>query len=208
MSLPGASATSADGSIIATQLISGKEYAINLPADNDGHIIGSRPDWMVTNASAVTNASGAEVLELFNAQASTIIRVRGVWIIPTQASITGIQVGYDLNRISTVGSTSSTVETPRPTDTTFAALPAGVTARKGSTAGATLVYKYLTQYNFNEETAGANQVLSMVNLLPVMGDRVVEIVLRTNEGLQVKISTIGGTAAGLTAVLMYFVIDN
>ncbi len=205
MSQANASATSADGSVIATQLISGKEYAINLPADNDGHIIGSRPDWLVMSANG-TNASGLEILQLFNAQASTIIRVRGVWIIPTQASITGIQVGYDLNRISTVG--TGTVDTPHPCDTTFSALPAGVTARHGSGSGGTLVYKYLTQFNFNEETAGANQVLSMANLLPVMGDRVVEIVLRTNEGLQVKIGTIGGTAAGLTACLMYFVIDN
>lgn len=208
MTLPNASALSGDGSVIATHLLSSKEYGINLPADNDGHVIGSRPDWLVMS-TPLTNANGLELLELFNAQAATVLRVRGIWIIPTQTTqTTGFSPGYDLNRISTVGSTGSTVETPRPCDTAFPALPAGVTARRGSTAGAALVYKYLTQYNFNDETYAGNQVMSMSNLLPVMGDRVAEIVLRTNEGLQVKIGSISGTAVGLTGVLMYFVIDN
>lgn len=208
MTVANASATSGDGSVCATHTIGGKEYIVSLPADNDGHIIGSRPDWMVMSTS-VTNALSVEVLQLFNAQAATILRVRGVWIIPTQTTqTTGCSPGYDLNRISTVGSTGSTVETPRPCDTTFAALPAGVTARRGSTAGATLVYKYLTQYNFNDEASANNQIMSMTNLLPIMGDRVAEIVLRTNEGVQVKIGAVNGTAVGNTAALIYFVVDN
>ncbi len=213
MSLPGSTATAVDGSLLATQTIGALELLVNLPADSVGHVLGTRTEWFVFSAP-LAHSGTLELLELFNAQASTIVRVRGVWIVPTQSAISAAQITYDLNRISTVGSTGSTVETPRPLDTTYAALPAGITARRSSTAGATVVSKYVTQFNWNEEQDTVNvppmpqlqnQTLGTTNLLPVLGDRVVEIVLQTNEGLQVKV--VSGLA-GLASVFMYFAVDN
>lgn len=205
MTQPGSSATAAGGDLIATATISGKEYQVVLIADIDGHINGSRPSYSVFYTPA-TNALNLEIGEVFNTTTS-LVRVRGIWIMPTNTVISGMQLGFDINRISAVG-TGGATETPRPYDTAQPALAAGITARRGATGGATLVYKYWTQYLFNDETNPANQMLSLWNQLPVYGDRVEEIVLRQNEGVQIKIGQLNGTAAGLTGAKIDFVVDN
>jgi len=211
MSLAGTTATALDGSLIATQTISAKELLVNLPADNDGHVLGTRTEWFLYT-TPITNVSNAEVGEIFNTSTS-FVRVRGIWIMPTQSAISAVQVQYSLFRISTVGS-GGNVETPRPLDTSFASLPAGITARSGITSGGAASYTYLSQWNWNEEQDVVNspprpqlnnQVMSMVNILPFLGDRVSEIVIRTNEGLNVRVNA--GTT-GLTASLWYFAVDN
>lgn len=206
MTLPNNSAAAADGSVIATHLIGAKEYPVQLMADSDGQLIGSRPEYICWY-NPVANATSVEVAELFNAAAGVVVRVRGIWVMPTNTSITGLQIPFDVNRISAVG-TGGTTQTPRPMDTTFPGLNASITARIGATGGATLAYKYWTQYLWNDEATTGNPIISVMNQLPVMGDRVVEIVLRQNEGVQVKEGTMGGTAAGQTAAMIYFVVDN
>lgn len=207
MSLPTSSATVAAGDVIATQTIGGKEYQVFMLADPDGHILGSRPSYSVFYTPQ-TNALNLEIAELHNGHASAVIRVRGIWLMPTNTSIAGVQLGFDVNRISSVGTTGSTTETPRPYDTTSAAVPTGVTARRGSTAGAALVYKYWTQYLFNDELSPSIGMISLTNQLPLYGDRVEEIVLRPGEGVQIKIGQLTGTAAGLTGAKIDFVVDN
>jgi hypothetical protein len=208
MSLAGDSITITPGSgaTLATHSAGGKEHPVHVIADFDGHIVGSRPDYTVFYDPA-TNALNREVAELFNTSTS-VIRVRGIWVIPTNTSITGIQLGFDVNRITSVGSTSSTTRTPRPMDTTYPALAAGITARSGSTAGAALDYKYWCTYIWNDELSPSTAYIPLMNQLPILGDRVAEIVLRQNQGVQVKISQLTGTAAGLTGALIYFVVDN
>lgn len=203
--LPNASAASSDGSIIATHTISSKEYQVTLEADSAGHIKGSRARFLAYY-TPVTNAVGREVAELFNADAAIIVRVKGLWIIPTNSAVTGAAIQYEVNRISAVGTTGSTVITPRPLDTTSTALDADITARYGSTAGATLAYKYFDIYSFNEETNAGSILLAYQNQLPNLGDDgVAEIVLRQNEGLQVK-QTAGATV-GLTGALILFTVE-
>ena len=154
-----------------------------------------------------TVALNLEVGELFNAHATAVTRVRGIWIMPTNTSLaTAVQVGFDTNRISVVGNGAST-ETPRPYDTLAPGVPAGITARRGSTTGATLVYKYWTQYLWNDELSPGNPFVAMVNQLPVYGDQVEEIVLRPSQGVQLKISQVTGTAVGLVGAKIDFVVD-
>jgi hypothetical protein len=196
--------TPGSGATVATHLVNSKEHQVVMLARSDGHLIGSKDDWFVW-FPPVTNANSREVGEIFNADASAVVRVRGIWIIPTFTSITGAQIGFDVNRISAVGTTSSTTVTPRPTDTSQAALDADITARYGSTAGATLAYQYMSQYTFNEETNAGFAVTPWFNLLPVMGDYPVEIVLRQNQGVQLK-QNIANTV-GLTGALMYFTVE-
>lgn len=204
MSLPGSSETLGTGGIIATQTVSSKEYQVVMQARADGHVMGSRPDYLV-NFPAATNTATRELAQIFNAHASTVIRVRGIWIIPTQTAITGAQQAWDINKISAVGTTGLTTVTPRAMDSANTHALTSVTFGYNSTAGGTLAHLWFPVFLFNEETAAPNGLIAYQNQLPTLGDTVCEIVLRQNEGVQVK-STVG--AVGLTGCLMQFTVDN
>lgn len=204
MTLPASSATLGTGDVIATSTVNSKEYQVVMQARADGHVMGSRPDYLV-NFPAATNTATRELAEIFNAHASTVIRVRGIWIIPTQTAITGAQQGWDINKISTVGTTGLTTVTPRAMDSANTHALTSITFGHSSTAGGTLSHLWFPVFLFNEETAAPNGLIAYQNQLPTLGDTVCEIVLRQNEGIQVK-STVG--AVGLTGCLMQFTVDN
>lgn len=187
----------------ATRVVSAKHHPVVMVADADGHILGSRDEFLCFFTPA-TNAANRSVADLFNADASIVVRVRGIWIIPTLTAITGAPIGWDINRISAAG-TGGTTETPRPMDTSQAALDADITARSGATGGATLVYKYFTRYNINEETNASFGLLPYQNLLPTYGDRICEIVLRQNQGVQIKQSVTN--TVGLTGAMIHFTVE-
>lgn len=204
MTLPASSETLATGGVIATSTVSAKEYQVMMTARADGHIVGSRPDYIV-NFPAQTNTATRELAEIFNASASLIIRVRGVWIVPTQTAIVGAQQAWDINKISAIGTTGLTTVTPRPMDSGNTVTLTSVTCGYNSTAGGTLNHLWFPVFLFNEETSAPNGLIAYQNQLPVYGDTIAEIVLRQNEGLQVK-STVG--AVGLTGCIMQFTVDN
>ena len=81
--------TPGSGATVATHLANSKEYQVVMEADVLGHIKGSRASWFVWFAPA-TNAANRSVADLFNADAALIVRVQGVWIVPT---LTGIKIG-------------------------------------------------------------------------------------------------------------------
>jgi hypothetical protein len=195
---PGAGAT------VATHTVGSKEHQVVMQAGHDGHIIGSKDDFLAYY-TPVTNANNREVGSLFNADAAVVVRVRGIWLMPTMTAITGAQIGFNVNRISSLGTTGAVAVTPRPMDTTYATLDPQITAWYGSTAGAALVYTYFAQYTFNEETNAAFGMVPLVNMLPQMGNQTVEIVLRQNEGVQVKQNV--ANIVGLTGLMMYFVVE-
>ncbi len=185
----------------ATKIVSSKHYPVVMVADGDGHIQGSRDEWFAWFTPA-TNAANRRVGDLFNADATVIVRVRGIWIIPTWTAITGVALEFILHRTSAVGTGGSTI-TPRPMDTTQPALDSDITARAGATGGATSVYEYLRQYHFNEETNAAVGLMQHQNLLPSsIGNRVAEIVLRQNQGILIQQG--GAGTVGLTGALVYF----
>lgn len=195
---PGAGAT------IATHLAGSKEHQVVVMAEADGHIVNSKEDWFVWFPPA-TNAASRSVGDLFNADATVVVRVRGVWLIPTVTAITGANIAFDLNKTSAVG-TGGTALTPRPLDSTFAALDSDITARAGATGGATLAHLLLTQYHFHEETNASTALVQHQNLLPSsIGNRVAEVVLRQNQGLQLKESVT--STVGLTGALFYFTVE-
>lgn len=196
--------TPGSGASVATQLAGGKEYQAVVLTEADGHMIGSKDDWFAYFTPA-TNAASRSVADLFNADAAAIVRVRGVWVIPTATAITGAQIGFDLNKTSSAG-TGGTAITPRPLDPNAAALDADITARITATGGAALAHLLLQQYHFNEETNASTPLIQHQNLLPSsIGNRVAEIVLRANQGLQVKQSVTMTT--GLTGALFYFTVE-
>lgn len=206
MSLAGDSilVTPGSGATVATHTVGGKEHQVVMQARADGHIIGSRPDFIV-NFPAGTNSATRELGEIFNGSASLVLRVRGIWIIPTQTAITGAQTAWDINKISSAGTTGLSTVTPRPMDSGNTNALTGVTFGHSSTAGAVLSHLWFPVFLFNEETAAPNGLIAYMNQLPVYGDTIAEIVLRPNEGIQVK-STIG--AVGVTGCMIQFSVDN
>jgi hypothetical protein len=204
-------AADAGGTPFGTIRIAGVDYPAVCLVDADAHVIGSRPDWS-TWYDLSTIASNLEIGELFNTSTS-IVRVRGIWVVPSNVSITtGFQLIIDINRITTVGTTSSLVVTPRPYDTlqgTTYPLPAGLTARHrtASGSGAALAYKYWSHYLWYDEMSPGMPPAALTNQIPTYGDRVSEFVLRQNEGIQVKLGTVSG-AAGTIGCKIDFVVDN
>lgn len=193
--------TPGSGVLVATHLANSKEYQVVMVADPDGHLHNSRDEWFVW-FTATTNSATRVVGQLFNADAAVIVRVRGVWLVPTITAITGVQVSTALNLISAVG-TGGTVVTPVPADTSQPALDADITGRFSASGGGTFQHKYMDHYHFNEETNAGLMLIQHQNLLPSsIGNRVAEVVLRQNKGLELK--HIAGGSIGLTGALMYF----
>lgn len=193
--------TPGSGVLVATHLANGKEYQVMMVADPDGHLHNSRDEWFVWFTPA-TNSATRVIGQLFNADAAVIVRVRGVWIVPTVTALTGIGVSTALNMISAVGTGGTTV-TPVPADTAQSALDADITARFSASGGGTFQHKYTDHYHFNEETNASTALIQHQNLLPSsIGNRVAEVILRQNKGLELK--HIAGGSVGLTGALMYF----
>jgi hypothetical protein len=205
MTLAGSSETGVGGGTIATSTVGGKEHQVVMQARADGHIIGSRPDYMVMFPAAA-NAANRAMGAIFNASADKILRVRGIWLIPTQTVIVGAAMQYDINKINTAPTTGAVARTPRPLDSAnVAANFTSISFVDSYTAGGALVHQWFPVYLYNEETAPPVGMIAYMNQLPVLGDTIMEIVLRQNEGVEVK--QIAG-AVGLTGVLMAFTIDN
>jgi hypothetical protein len=205
VTLPGSSETLGTGGIIATQTVSSKKYQAVMIARPDGHLAGTKPDFMAWFPPQ-TNAAGREVAEVFNAHATNLVRIRGIWLVPTQTVITGVAIGFDINKISAVGTTGLTTVTPRPQDSGNAGTLTSITAGYGSTAGGTLSHLWFSAYLYNEETSPAVALIAYQNLLPTYGDTINEIVLRQNEGIQVKQQASG--TVGLTGALIQFTLDS
>ena len=191
------------GATVATHLVSGKEYQVVMEADDLGHIKGSR-DGFLAYFTPATNAANRRVADLFNADATAIVRVQGLWLIPTLTAITGVNIGFGIKRTSAVG-TGGTTQTPGKLDESQANLNANITARSGATGGATVVYTYFQCFLFNDETNAGAGIVAYQNQLPVIGDKVVEIVLRQNQGLLVQQDV--SATVGLTGALLYFVVE-
>ena len=204
MALPGSSATSADGSTIATHTVSGKEYPVVMMADDSGHLQQTLETytWWVPG-----QAVGASKLlaDIFNASGSgKVMELRGLWAIPkTDVAVVGaVGVEVGLYRTSAVGAggsahtynggSAATSHVITPVDTTNAPLPAQITARAAPTGGATIGALYWANYVPTEETATSMAYLmAMISLLPdsTMGQR---ITLREGQGLLIKQGTVAG----------------
>src|SRR3990167_10466670 len=84
------------GATVATHLVNSKEYQVPIEADSLGHIKGSRADFLAFFTPA-TNAANRRVGDLFNADATgVVVRVQGIWIMPTLTGITGVQIGFGI----------------------------------------------------------------------------------------------------------------
>lgn len=176
MSFANASATSGDGSVVATHLANAKEHAVQMMAEPSGHLMGTLDTYVAifklatdVAASALSSAQGANAdkmwASLFHTAASTkTVRVRKIdfFLSAPAASVASI----DLRRLTatTAPATGNPAITPVAVNTSSAAAEAAAlslpTTAGSFTAGVSL---------FSQElNLGANTALTTTYpILPI-----------------------------------------
>lgn len=206
--------TPGTGATVATQLASGKEYQVVMTSDADGHIRGSLPAWGLVIPTVAVGA-GKIYFDLFNNQASTVLRLRKLFaVVATDVAVTGtLGVRVDMMRTSAVGTGGTAAVGPTSASKTAAAfwpfspgntLPAGITARTVPTGGATDEAWLFPSYLFTEETNVSSQVTQFFNLLPELTTEQ-SIELPTGKGLKVVQGTVA--SVGNIGFLVVFTIE-
>jgi hypothetical protein len=212
MSLASSSATLATGDVVATETVSSKEHQVFMQAFPDGHLWGSKPQYLAMIPSQVHVAVANTVhWDLFNADAALVVRVISILQIPNvTTAVTGVTFDWLLERTTAVGTGGTTI-TPWQVDTSDAALDADITCRSKPTGGATAGTDLRNYSISSEETAAATIHLAALGglelvpsaLWPVnMGKG---IVLRQNQGL--RCVQITNSAAGNTGWLITFTVE-
>ena len=205
--------TPGSGATIASHAVSSKEHQIVMLADDTGHLLGSKPVYAYNIVSQVHVAAANTIhWDMFNADASLIVRVLSVLQIPNITTVvTGLVFDWKLARTTAVG-TGGTAQTAWLADLSQTALDADITCRSKPTGGATEGV-ILRNYSLSsEETNTATiQVASRggLELVPVSlmkGSYTTPgIVLRQNQGL--RCVQITNSAAGNTGWLILFSVE-
>jgi len=191
--------TPGSGATVATHTVSSKEHQVMMRADAAGHIIGTKPIFLLNIPEQVCVAAASTVhWDLFNADASAVIRVLSIKQRSSiTTAVTGVAMNWVLSRTTAVGTGGSTL-TPNPLDTSNTALDADVTARSKPTGGATAGTTLLNYSMHSEETnAGNYQIVTNlgVELVPWWATQDGSgIRLGQNQGVRVEQTT--NSAAG------------
>jgi hypothetical protein len=179
--------TPGTGATIATHLAAGKEYQVVMQANPDGHVFGTLPTYSAWSTAVAVSAANTVLWHLFNASGSgKIVKVRKIFIQPSQAVNALAAQTWRVARTSAVGTTGNTAITVVKHDTTDATLPAQITVARSYTAGGTEASTFFEVPLSVEETLPAVGLVPMINLLPTDGEAVTDIVIREGEGLAVK----------------------
>jgi hypothetical protein len=204
--------TPGTGATVATHTVSDKEHQVVIPADEFGHLYGSRDTYFYNIVSQVHVATANTVhWDLFNADAALIVRVISIKQLPNiTTAVTGVVFDWKLARTTAVG-TGGTAQTAWLPDTGQTALDADVTCRSKPTGGATegtILFNY--SISSEETNTGTIQIAAMggMELVPEMlrpprsehGIR-----LGQNQGLRVV--QITSSAAGNTGWLIAFTVE-
>lgn len=199
--------TPGSGATVATHSAGSKEHQVFMWADDAGHIVGTKPIYGYNIVSQVHVAVANTVhWDLFNADATVVIRVASILQIPNiTTAVTGIVFDWLLERTTAVG-TGGTAQTAWQADLSATALDADVTCRSKPTGGATQSTDLRNYSLSSEETNAATiQIASQGGLelipfamMPQNGGP--GIILRQNQGL--RCVQITSSAAGNTGWLI------
>ena len=206
MSLAGDSilVTPGSGATVATHTVSAKEHQVVMLAEPQGHLVGTVPTyWFNTGALTHVAAGSTLLFDMFNADATVIVRVRS--IIHTtlvEGAVTGVGLRFQLLRTTTVGTAGSSV-TAWEADVNDNDPDADITARSKATGGAGAGTSLMWWNRSVEETvAPANGSLNEV--LPLLLQQN-GIVLRQNTGL--RINQESNSSVGSSAFLVGFTVE-
>lgn len=223
MTLPNDSilVTPGSGATVATHAISGKEYEVVLVADQDGHIQGSGPAYILGQTPRVTTAAATDLFDLFNATGSgKIIRIRGIYLVVeiTAASAIIPSFKFSVIRTSAVGTggtgsvfegaaspTTGLLGIARLSTADASTLPAQITARALPTAGATAAHWLFDVWAMTEETNAAPYLMQGINMIPQLPyDQAFE--LQENQGIKVRQITATASTGTNFGWIMTFVV--
>jgi hypothetical protein len=205
--------TPGSGATVATHLANSKEHQVVMLAESDGHILGTKAAYVYNIGTMVWVTGGNQVVwDMFNADASLLVRVHSVRLIPDMvtAVATGVACYFKLARTTAVG-TGGSAQTAWAYDTNTGVVPtldADITCRTKPTGGATESTILRNFYQHGEETNTSNQIpssLGGIELIPELIQNRGGIVLRQNEGLRVV--QITSTALGNSGWLIAFTVE-
>jgi hypothetical protein len=131
------------------------------------------------------------------------VKIRKLFIQPSQATVTGVSQTWRVSQTSAVGTTGNTAITIRAHDSTDPALPSQITAAHSFTAGGTDAFTYFEIGLNPEETLPAVGLMPFFNILPVDGDYVSDYVL--NEGQGLKLTNVTGLSYTYSVVCVFAV---
>ena len=197
--------TPGSGAVVATQLVSAKEYQVVMLAYPDGHIQGSLPQYrMICPAQAV--GANKVFLDLFNATGSGVaIRVLSAFcFVDNDTAVTGtLGVEVNLTRTTAIGTggtaatadgTSLTAITISRMDTASAALSANITARSSPTGGATAGALVGQRWVFTEETSAPSGIAGTLGAEFVRNEGA-DLIVRENSGLRFVQGTVASVGS-------------
>lgn len=200
--------TPGSGASVATQLVGATEYQVVVPADQVGHLQGTKATWVVsTGNTAHVAAARTTLIDLFNATGSgVVLRVVGCYVIPAQTAVTGVGQTYEVIRTTAVG-TGGTTLTPQAFDLDSTALPAQVTCRLKPTGGATGTTVTLFLNGASEETFPYAAMASTLNHIPQTQELAAMkgLKIRANEGLKLDQTT--NSSVGNVNVVLVFTVE-
>lgn len=151
--------------------------------------------------NALAGSATNHLFDIFNASGSgLVLKVRKLFLQNTYSVQTGVAAVFSVERTSTVG-TGGAVITGVRSDTADAALPAQVTARSNSTAGATGAGQ-LARLGMliGEETDIVSRWSWATNIL-AEGNETKDVTLRAGEGLKVVKTTGAAATSGTWSIL-------
>lgn len=195
--------TPGSGGSAASVTISGKDYQVILLGDQDGHIQGTAPAYVLQQTPRVTTAAATDFFDFFNATGSgKVIRVRGIYPIIqiTAASAIIPSFQFSVIRTSAVGTggtayTSEGAASPAAgvvnitrlstADSTALSAVTQITARSLPTGGATAAAFWFDIWLNSEETNAATYLMQSVNMVPQLPyDNAFE--LQENQGFKIR----------------------
>lgn len=203
--------TPGSGATVATHSAGSKEHELVIAADGSGHVLGTKPTFHYNIASTVhVNSASTVMWDLFNADATFVIRVLSILQIPNiTTAVTGIVFDWLLEYTTSVG-TGGTAQTAWESDVANTDLDADVTCRLKPAGGAAQGTDLRNYSLSSEETNAATiQVASQggLELIPpaLTGPTGQGIVLRQNQGI--RCVQITASVAGNTGWLIGFTME-
>lgn len=172
----------------------GKEYQVVMVADPNGQLQKSNPIYRLIVPPQAVGANKVHA-DLFNATGTgKVMRILSAFcFVNLDTAVTGtVGLRISLTRTTSVGTggtaatnegTSVTAPAISRFDTSFAALPSGVTARASPTGGATAGALLATRYMFTEETNAGSAVAAALGC-EFVRDSGAELIVRENEGIR------------------------
>jgi hypothetical protein len=166
MALPNDSiaVTAGSGQIVATHLVSAKEYEMVMACSPDGHIQGSKVKYCYLFPTQQQSAANSVAWDIYNNSTAVKVRVISIVQIPDLVTAAGASTGFScqwlIERTTSVGSGGTVMSVYQP-DTGQAALDAaaatGVSARSKPTTGASGSTDLFFWY-WNSNLAGAHNL--------------------------------------------------